>query len=263
MPTRWVTRWPVSSSRLASWCQAPSRRSESRTEACSVVMPVPRFLGRSQAGERTIRNRRPDRVSLEADRGRTPSAAWSERSRLAVWRSPGTSPYSAKQTASRTLVLPAPVAPVSRNRPASESASKSTLDLVGERPERGDLEVVEPHQAPPAHEGVEVGVVAAGVAGVAEQARTRRRWPGRRAGRRRSRGRCRGRCGRCVRAAGARRGSGSVGLERRARGCAGTGARSRSIACSGRVSSVSVACTQDCSWRGERGVGQQVVERAA
>ena len=99
-------------------------------------MPVPRSLGRSQAGDRVIRNRRPDSVASSTTSGATPGAAWSERSRLALLRSPGTSPYSAKQTASSTLVLPAPVAPLSRKSPAADSASKSTSTGVGERAER-------------------------------------------------------------------------------------------------------------------------------
>ena len=59
-------------------------RSAITTRACSVVVPVPRFFGRSQAGERSMRNRRPDRRRLEHHPRRASAAAWSERSRLAM-----------------------------------------------------------------------------------------------------------------------------------------------------------------------------------
>ena len=70
MPSSRVTRCPVSSSRLDSGAQPPSTLLATIvTDACCVVVPVPRFLGRSQAGERTIRNRRPRQRGLEADPG--------------------------------------------------------------------------------------------------------------------------------------------------------------------------------------------------
>ena len=82
-------------------------------------------------GQRDVRSLRssaadpqnPTRVHLELTLG-------GRRLRVERWlrtsRCPGTTPYNAKQTASRTLVLPAPVGPVSRNTPASLSWSKST-----------------------------------------------------------------------------------------------------------------------------------------
>ena len=96
-PRRLVTRWPVSSRRVDSGCHGVAssslaRRSEITTRACSVVNPEPRFLGRCQAGERSMRNRRPVIVASRTTRGPTSSPAWSLRSRLAVDRSPGTSP---------------------------------------------------------------------------------------------------------------------------------------------------------------------------
>ena len=115
---------------------------------------MPRFFGRSHAGDRTIRNRRPASVASRVT-ARAPPRARPGRC-AAAWRlprSPGTSPYSAKQTASSTLVLPAPVGPESRNSPAAESSSRSTSTWPANGPEGGDREVVEPHQAPgPGHE---------------------------------------------------------------------------------------------------------------
>ena len=208
MPTRSVTRWPVSSSRVDSGTQAPSTRSLMPHRRLLGGRPVPRFLGRLPGGGADDPEPPAGQGRLERRRaGGRPASAWSERSRLASLRSPGTAPYRAKQTASRTLVLPAPVAPESRNSPASESASKSTVAGVGERAERGDLEAVQPHQAPPrgSQQGVDVGVVAAGVAGVAEQRGLGVGGRRRRAARRRSRARCRGRsapgCGRSARRA--------------------------------------------------------------
>ena len=115
----------------------------------------------------------------------------------------------------------------------SESWSKSTWTVLGERSERRDLELVEPHRARLRDQDVEVGVLAAGVAGVAEQ-RGLGRWSREcRAARRRSRARWRGRsdpgCGpaawSCAHP--------DAGSKASTRVC-GKRARSRSIACSGR-----------------------------
>src|SRR5690606_31529977 len=100
--------------------------------------------------------------------GATPSAAVSQRRRRAELRSPGTSPKSAKQTASRTEVLPAPVAPVSRKRPASESTSKSTSTRSGKGPKAWTERWCSRTSTGLA---LEVAVGAARVAGVLEQGR--------------------------------------------------------------------------------------------
>jgi hypothetical protein len=53
---------------------------------------IKELTARIQAGERSIRKRRPDSVASRTTRGTTSSPTWSERSRLATARSPGTSP---------------------------------------------------------------------------------------------------------------------------------------------------------------------------
>ncbi len=76
---------------------------------------------------------RPRMPASSTTSGATPGAAWSLRSSFTALRAPGTWPYSAKHTASSTLVLPAPVGPLMRNRPASPSARKSIASV----PENG------------------------------------------------------------------------------------------------------------------------------
>ncbi len=88
-----------------SWCerlrsfQVPEAASRSRSHvwALSWVVPVPRFLGRSQGGCRVISSRRPATVSSRVTSVRVAGAAWSLR-RAGPWplcRAPGTEPYSA------------------------------------------------------------------------------------------------------------------------------------------------------------------------
>ncbi|CAM5473729.1 hypothetical protein SFUMM280S_09747 [Streptomyces fumanus] len=84
--------------RLRSF-QVPVAVSYSRSQvwALSTVVPVPRFLGRSQGGWRVISSRRPATVRPRRTSVRTPGAAWSLR-RAVPWpfcRAPGTDPYSA------------------------------------------------------------------------------------------------------------------------------------------------------------------------
>jgi len=74
-------------------------------------------------------------------------AAWSERSRLAVPRSPGTRPYRANAIASSSVVLPAPVSPCSRNRPLQ--VVEGHLLGRGERAEGRHAEPVRAHQRSP------------------------------------------------------------------------------------------------------------------
>ncbi len=87
-------------------------------------------------------------LTSRVTRGSAWGSAWSLCRWRAVCRSPGTSPYRAKQTASRTLVLPAPVSPVSRNRPPADSSSKSTLTVSANGPNAVALQLVQPHRRP-------------------------------------------------------------------------------------------------------------------
>ena len=226
----------------------------------AVVVPVPRFLGRSQAGERTIRNRRPDSVASSVTRGaharRRPgrsAAAWRRCGRRARRRTARSrrrrGRWSCRRRWRRT----------SRNSPASDRCVEVDGDGVGERAERGDLEVVQPHQAT-----VPRGDAARRRRGPRSTRRRRRAAApdsavggGRaRACRRRSRGRCRGRSGPWRGRAGDRRAGRRRPARSRAPACAGSGARSRSIACTGRTSSVRVAWTQDVLVR-RRGAGRR------
>ena len=225
-----------------------------------MVVPVPRFLGRSQAGERTIRNRRPDSVASSSTRGATPGSAWSQRSRLAVAAVAGdrrrrarSRPRRARWSCRRRW------APESRNSPAPRrAASKSTVDVPGERAEGRDLQVVQPHQAPAPE-------TSTSTSGSSQQASNASRSSAASAsvGRRRPRMLGDEVEGDVVVAAPA--GGGPPGaaaaaargrVEARARACAGTGRRSRSMAWSGRRSSVRVACTQESSWPPRAGIGR-------
>jgi hypothetical protein len=60
--------------------------------ACSVVDPLPRFLGRCCSGRRITRMRSPDSVTSQVTSVRTASPAWSLRSRRSSPRAPGTVP---------------------------------------------------------------------------------------------------------------------------------------------------------------------------
>ncbi len=73
-PISWWERLPV-------LFQAPVAASCSRSRLCafSGVVPVPRFLGRSQAGCRVISRRRPATVSSRVTRVLTAGSAWSLR----------------------------------------------------------------------------------------------------------------------------------------------------------------------------------------
>ncbi len=100
MPSSWVTSSPISWwERLRSF-QAAAVASYSRSQvwALSSVVPVPRFLGRSQGGWRVTSNRRPATVSSRVTSVRVAGAAWSLR-RVAPCpppcRAPGTEPYRA------------------------------------------------------------------------------------------------------------------------------------------------------------------------
>ena len=248
IPSRPVTSCPASSSRLVSATHSPSRCSSTTTWACTRVVPVPRRLGRSHAGERVNRKVRAPTLARSTTRARPGGrrGRCAGGGRCAGRRGPRR--RSAKQTASSTLVLPAPVSPVSRNSPTAASSSKSTSHGVDERPEGRDRQLVEAHQ--PLTHGVAArprgrdppgstrgrsrsSSDSAGVAGrpadVADEVErdlvgaTGRGWPGAGAAPRRRSGRTAG------------------------RGRAGSGPRSRSIAATGPVASVSVACTQASS----------------
>ncbi|GAA3029064.1 hypothetical protein GCM10010448_08770 [Streptomyces glomeratus] len=99
MPSSWVISSPISWwERLRSF-QAPAVASYSRSQVCafSVVVPVPRFFGRSHGGCLVISSRRPATVRSSRISVRVPGAAWSLRS-VRPWplcRAPGTAPYNA------------------------------------------------------------------------------------------------------------------------------------------------------------------------
>ena len=67
-------------------------RSASRTEAGSVVTPLPDFFWRACSGLRVMRRRRPPIVASSSTSVAVRAWAWSERRRLAPPRSPGTRP---------------------------------------------------------------------------------------------------------------------------------------------------------------------------
>ena len=74
----------------ASQPSGPSRCTSSR--ACSVVVPVPRFLGRTCSGRRVTSSRSPPTVSSQLTSVRVAASAWSLRSRFSSPRAPGTVP---------------------------------------------------------------------------------------------------------------------------------------------------------------------------
>lgn len=81
--------------RLRSF-QAAAWVSYSRSQDCalSVVVPVPRFLGRAQGGCRVTSSRRPATVSSSRTSVRVPGGAWSLRRvrPCPLCRAPGTAP---------------------------------------------------------------------------------------------------------------------------------------------------------------------------
>src|SRR5579862_4388966 len=79
-----------------------------------------------------MRSRRTPSVASSSTSVAVPGAAWSERSRLAVPRSPGTRPYRANAIASSSVVLPAPVSPCRRKRPSR--SSKTTVSWPANAP---------------------------------------------------------------------------------------------------------------------------------
>lgn len=113
----------------------PAERSCTSTVACWVTCPrLALLLGRAHRGERVTRSRRPPRVTSRRTCGDASRWAWSLCSRSARCRAPGTRPNSPKQIASSTLVLPAPVGPVSRNSPPSDRASTSMSTVPANGP---------------------------------------------------------------------------------------------------------------------------------
>ena len=128
IPSSVDSSWPTSGMRCETSRSSPSVRSTSRALACSRVVPSPRFFGRHHSGVRWMRRRRSPSVTSRTTSGRASAAAWWDRNDFTP-RSPGTTPYSAKQTASSRLVLPAPVLPVMRKMPASLRESKSMTSV--------------------------------------------------------------------------------------------------------------------------------------
>ena len=93
MPMRSRISWSASTTRTDLLSQVPAAvRSSSRIAACSLVTPVPDFFGRSCSGLRVIRRCLPPMVASSSTSVASPGAAWSERRRLALPRSPGTRP---------------------------------------------------------------------------------------------------------------------------------------------------------------------------
>ena len=126
MPMASAISSSASRARVETVCQRPPRSSASRILAGSLVRPVPCTLGRSCCGRRVMRKCRSPIVVSNITSVRTVAPAWSERSRLVLFRSPGTRPYSANPIASSRVVLPAPVSPCSRKSPEPARSSKET-----------------------------------------------------------------------------------------------------------------------------------------
>ena len=116
------------------------------TEACWTVVPEPRFLGRSQLGERTIRNRRPARVASSRTHGAhrgvglvgaQPLGGSSVAGHVAVEREADRVEHAGLARAGGAG---------EQEEPGLGELVEVDGDGVGERPERGDLEAVQPHQ---------------------------------------------------------------------------------------------------------------------
>ena len=134
MPRTSVSTAATSSWRLSLPTQLPDTCSCRTTRAGALVMPCPRFFGRRNSGERSTRNRRPEAVNSSVTLGTTSGAAWSLRRERPLGRAPGTAAYRAKHTASRMLVLPAPVAPRIRKSPDEATSSKSMSTVPANGP---------------------------------------------------------------------------------------------------------------------------------
>jgi len=104
---------------------APSRRCR-WTRLASVVNPSPRFFGRRYSGLRVTWYRTPRSDHCSSTSVRASGAAKCERSLSSAESAPARPPYRANVTASRIVLLPAPVGPSSRNSPPWASRSKST-----------------------------------------------------------------------------------------------------------------------------------------
>ena len=84
---------PTSSLRVDFSIHAPSMRSRSRDWACAVVKPfLLRVEGLSHAGERVTSKRRPPVENSQMTSGTAAGPAWSLRSDLLPWRTPGREP---------------------------------------------------------------------------------------------------------------------------------------------------------------------------
>lgn len=93
MPSSCSISSPISWWERLSGSQPSPVCSRSRLWALSLVVPVPRFLGRSCSGRRVISNRRPPAVSSRVTSVGVSAAAWSLRRLVpGAWRGPGTEP---------------------------------------------------------------------------------------------------------------------------------------------------------------------------
>ena len=216
------------------------------------MVPVPRFLGRSHAGERRSGSGVPRASPPASRRGRCREPP-GRRSRLAALRSP------ARRRTARSRRRPGRWSCRRRwRRTAGTGRVRQVVEVdgdgVGEGTEGGDLEVVEPHGPPSG------AATSTSKSGSSQHASTARRSPRLRrrqscpACRRRSRGRCRGRSGPSAGPRGPR-----SPVAKPSTSVCGKRPRNRSIAWTGRESSVRVACTQAPSC--EAGIGEQLLER--
>ena len=141
-----MTRWPASSRRLVSAVHSPSRSSSTTTCAWTRVVPVPRRLGRSQAGERVNRKVRPPMLSRSTTRGSASGAAWSLRRCLAVCAVAGDLAVEGEADGVEHAGLAGAGVAGEQEQPTRREVVEVDRDGLDERTERGDLELVQPHQ---------------------------------------------------------------------------------------------------------------------
>ena len=261
MPSRSSTR----SAGLVEACRAGDPRSPPRhscmvTLAFSAVVPVPRFLGRSHVGDRGCRNRRPrQRRARGRPRGRAGRRVVGCAGLRGCCGRRAPAPYRAKQTASSTLVLPAPGGPVEEEQPGVGQRVEVDLAVPANGPKAVTVQAVQPHQS---------GRLGGTGVRIVETRRAQQQRALGLGGRRAAHGvdEVEGDLERRTAAADAlgpppASAAGALRGRRPARACGGTGARRRSMAPGRPAASVSVTWQPGSSCAGQAGVGQQVVER--
>ena len=147
MPSSPDSRWPASSSREASGSQRPSTSSRTRTDACSVVVPVPRALGRVHAGERRTSIRRLPTVSSHSTAGCDARRRVVAAQRGVPQRGPRARHHPVEREADgvEQAGLARAGGPVQQEEPVLGQGVEVDVDPVGERPERLDRDPVQPH----------------------------------------------------------------------------------------------------------------------